>query len=72
MKTLIQKAANIAGGTEALARRLSCSRQAISQWHGKVPRGRALEIELITGGAVTRHQLRPDLFPPEDSSESAA
>jgi DNA-binding transcriptional regulator YdaS (Cro superfamily) len=33
--------------------------QAISQWV-KVPAGRVLEVERITG--LSRHDLRPDIF----------
>lgn len=37
----------------------------ISQWEGgkaKVPAERVSAIETATGGLVTRHDLRPDLF----------
>ncbi|MGV8950110.1 MAG: YdaS family helix-turn-helix protein [Cypionkella sp.] len=33
--------------------------QAISQWR-KVPAGRVVEVEAITG--ISRHDLRPDVF----------
>jgi DNA-binding transcriptional regulator YdaS (Cro superfamily) len=32
---------------------------------GKVPAERVLSIESATDGAVTRHELRPDLYPTE-------
>jgi DNA-binding transcriptional regulator YdaS (Cro superfamily) len=31
-----------------------------------------LKVEAATGGRVTRHELRPDLYPPPDPSERAA
>lgn len=69
MLEIIEEAARIVGGTGKLATALGCTRQAICQWD-KVPRGRAVEIELITEGKITRHQMRPDLFPPQDRSWS--
>jgi DNA-binding transcriptional regulator YdaS (Cro superfamily) len=51
-----------AGGYAALAEGLGVSRQAIYQWRDKrVPAERVLQIEKLTG--VTRHELRPDLYP---------
>lgn len=51
-----------AGGKNSdLATLLNISESAISQWD-KVPYRRAIEIEEKTGGAVTRHQIRPDIF----------
>lgn len=42
------------------------SRAAVNQWD-ECPAERVLTIERATGGQVTRHQLRPDLYPlPED------
>jgi DNA-binding transcriptional regulator YdaS (Cro superfamily) len=60
----VRKAAEILGGVENLAKRLGCTRQAIHQWD-EVPRGRVLEIEEITERKVTRHDLRPDIYPRE-------
>lgn len=44
---------------------------AISQWRkkGRVPIhpiNRALQLEIVTGGMMTRQELRPDVYP-EDS-----
>jgi DNA-binding transcriptional regulator YdaS (Cro superfamily) len=61
MLQIVKDACDLVGGAEALARRLGCTRQALSQWE-KVPRGRVLEIEEITKRKITRHQMRPDLF----------
>lgn len=42
-----------------------CSQSAIAQWFQKnrVPAERVLQIEKATKGAVTRQDLRPDLYP---------
>lgn len=63
----IERAAQILGGQSALARKLGCTPQAISKMcsTGRVPAERVLAIEVATEGAVTRHELRPDLYPVE-------
>lgn len=48
-----------------LARLLKISPVLISQWAGgsrRVPAERCLPIEEATNGAVTRYELRPDVF----------
>jgi len=60
-----------AGGTAALARAINVTPQAISQWD-RVPAERALAVEQATGGKVSRHQLRPDLYPAENGSAPKA
>lgn len=63
----LQKAREAAGGKNVdLAKLLDLTESAISQWD-RVPYQRAIEIEEKTGGKVTRHDLRPDIFgePPE-------
>lgn len=61
----IQRAAQLAGGQSALARKLGCTSQAISKMcsTGRVPAERVIPIEAATG--VSRHELRPDLYPLE-------
>ncbi|WP_417539547.1 transcriptional regulator [Marinobacter sp.] len=48
----------------ALARELGVSPQAIEGWRrrGQVPAERVLDIERITAGAVSRYDLRPDIY----------
>lgn len=56
-------AAKAAGSQTALAKALGCTPQNV-QWMcstGSVPAKHVLKIESITG--VSRHQLRPDLYP---------
>ena len=64
----IERAAQLVGGQSALARKLGCTPQAVSKMcsTGSVPAERVLAIEEATGGAVTRHDLRPDLYPAPD------
>lgn len=50
-------------GRRSLAKQLDVTNMAISQWLKRgVPPARAIQIEAATGGAVTREELRPDLF----------
>ena len=67
----LEKAIEAAGGPAVLGRALGISSQAISQWE-QVPANRVLAVEAATDGAVTRHELRPDLYPVEPSSQEAA
>ena len=64
MTTLpIQKAVEAAGGVYALAAKIGVSYQAVQQWvkAPRVPAERVLDIERATG--VSRHDLRPDIYP---------
>jgi DNA-binding transcriptional regulator YdaS (Cro superfamily) len=58
----LQKAFDAAGGREALSIKLGLSRAATYFWR-QVPPLRVLEVERLTG--VSRHELRPDLYPVE-------
>lgn len=48
----------------ATARLLGVSRQAAHKWFrvGVIPINRAVQLELATGGAIKRSELRPDIF----------
>lgn len=50
--------------TQLLKKKLNMlSTQAVAHWRiGGIPSNRARTIEAATGGAVSREQLRPDLF----------
>ena len=67
----LERAITEAGGTAALARTINVTPQAISQWD-RVPAERALAVEQATGGKVTRHELRPDLYPPAAGEKAVA
>ena len=61
----LMRAVEAAGGWAALARALQKTRGGIWQWK-QVPAERVLAVERATG--VSRHQLRPDLYPEESVS----
>jgi len=70
----LRKAIKNAGGQVALARALGLKSQgSISNWllrDKRVPAERVLEIERATG--VSRHDLRPDLYPREPPVQQLA
>lgn len=48
-----------------LAEKLGVTQSAVSQWLTKsVPAGRVKAVVLATGGVVSAHDLRPDLYAP--------
>jgi len=62
----IQQAVSWAGSPSRLAELLGVTPAAISEWtSGRRPVSvrRCVQIESITGGAVTRQELRPDDWP---------
>lgn len=70
----LKEAIDVCGSEAALARLIgetpgqgTITGQAINQWKIAPPL-RVLAIEKATGGRVTRHQLRPDLYPPEEAA----
>lgn len=71
-KEAILKACERAGGQSALARRLGLKSQgSISNWisRGRIPAEQVLSVERISG--VSRHDLRPDLYPRERKAHEA-
>ena len=63
----LEQAITEAGGVASLARTINVTSQAISQWD-RVPAERVLAVEKATNGKVSRHALRPDLYPSETSA----
>lgn len=60
----VERAIEIAGGTKAVAAAIGISPQAVWKWpRSGVPANRVLALELLTGGEVGRHHLRPDIYP---------
>ena len=54
-----------------LASRCDVSQGMVWQWlngYRRVGAERALQVEAATGGKVTRHDLRPDLYPRENAA----
>ena len=71
----VRDACDFAGSVTALAKRLGLPPQVIHNWAaGKrpVPVIRCVEIEELTGGAVTRKQLRPLLVLNTNKQKSRA
>ncbi len=63
-KSPLERAKERVGGQAELAKRIGVSAQAISQWE-EVPPLRVLAVEAASG--VSRHDLRPDLYPLEEA-----
>jgi DNA-binding transcriptional regulator YdaS (Cro superfamily) len=64
-KTPIQTAVAIVGGQSSLARAIKVTQGMVWQWCANirpVAPGRCIDIERATDGAVTRFDLRPDVF----------
>jgi len=59
----IQRASQILGSQAKLAKTLQVSPMAVSQWKGRIPAERVLQIYRVTSGKVTPHEMRPDLYP---------
>lgn len=71
---LIKRAVDAAGGIRALAVTLKVSYQAVYGWlyqGARVPAERVLELERASKRAVTRYQLRPDIYPPPKRRKAA-
>jgi DNA-binding transcriptional regulator YdaS (Cro superfamily) len=67
----LQKAVDLAGGQTALARALGLRQSTVRTWleRGSMRDPRhAIKIEQATNGAVTRSDLFPDLWPPQDDA----
>ena len=61
MDSKLTEAVALIGGPAAVGKELGITSQAVSQWR-IAPAERGLEIERLTGGEVTRYDLRPDIF----------
>ena len=68
----LERAIERAGGPAALARFISqhyepITAQAVCDWR-RCPPLRVLQVERAARGVVTRHELRPDLYPPQEQA----
>ena len=74
----LDEAISLTGGVSKLAALLNETRKTtqsvVSNWRmrGSVPADRCVDIEAATGGKVTRHDLRPDVFGPPAAEQKAA
>jgi len=61
MKSL-DKAVQVVGGVNELARRIGVGQSVVSNWRARksVPPEHCAAVEIATKGAVTRRELRPD------------
>lgn len=69
----LETAIRIAGGPTAAASELGVSRQALWKWR-RAPALRVVDLERISRGKVSRHELRPDIFgsPERSTADQAA
>ncbi len=69
----LETAIRIGGGPSAAASWLGVSRQALWKWR-EAPAHRVADLERLSRGKVSRHELRPDIFgaPQEVQADSAA
>lgn len=69
----LERAIKLAGGPAAVATFINAnfeekaSAQAVSQWK-RCPAKRAIQLERATAGAVSRSDLRPDLYPAREAA----
>lgn len=69
----LQRAIDLLGSQAELARAISSDENPIKQQHiwnwinrdKKIPAEAAIPIETATKGRVSRHELRPDIYPKE-------
>jgi len=66
--TALQTAIELIGGYSATARGIGVRPQAVAQWD-ICPAARVLQVERLAGGKVSRHELRPDIYPIEAVSQ---
>jgi DNA-binding transcriptional regulator YdaS (Cro superfamily) len=65
-KTSIETAIFKAGGQTALSKIVLVSPQAVNQWAARntIPSDKVIAVEKASG--ISRTELRPDLYPPEN------
>jgi DNA-binding transcriptional regulator YdaS (Cro superfamily) len=71
----VARAVDAAGSQRQLADVMGCAQQTVSKLlNGEITIDAdwALRIERATGGSVSRHDLRPDLFGPHPAPTEAA
>lgn len=69
MAEALKRAIEIIGGLTATGRGCNIRPQAVAQWE-ICPAARVLQIEKLTGGSISRHDLRADLYPREEAVDA--
>jgi DNA-binding transcriptional regulator YdaS (Cro superfamily) len=72
MKEVLERAIHAVGSQAALAKAIGVKPQHVWNWLNRdkrVPAEQVLAIEAATGGKVSRHELRPDLYPDPGEDE---
>jgi DNA-binding transcriptional regulator YdaS (Cro superfamily) len=63
-KNALLRAIRLSISQKNLAGKCSATQQEISDWLKKgIPPTRVISVEKAVNGAVTRHELRPDIYP---------
>lgn len=67
------RAIELLGGPSAIVKLLAqrgieITPWAVNKWRRRVPSNRVLLLEQLTNGKITRHELRPDLYPKEQAA----
>lgn len=65
----IKRAVKDAGGPKAVGKALGISHQAVVQWD-QCPPLRVLDMERLSG--MSRHELRPDMYPAPELERAAS
>jgi len=68
MREALEQAIKMIGNKNRVAQLCGISPVQIAKWlkAGKTPPHRCIELERATNGGITRYELRPDIYPPED------
>lgn len=66
----LERAIATAPSLSEFALRLGVSPQVVAMWkkRDRVPAERVLDVERVTEGKVTRSELRPDIYPPQEQA----
>ena len=72
-RAALKRAIEHCEGLAPLAEALGCVPPVVSSWlsRGVVPAYRCVAIERVTKGAITCHELRPDIFLPPKEVQAA-
>ena len=72
MKSISEKICSSGFTLTQIAQQLGVDKSRVVRWRqsGRIPAHRVLDMERVTG--IPRHELRPDIYPPEDARAEAA